>query len=118
MNWPYQEQLLLDIGIPERCPTCTECDWEFRGAVDVGIKDVHCRTCRRHYVRALPWQAAKVWIGQLVSAMDHAEIDELTRIIEELHGCIYKIVNHLQTDERRTFVVEEGEWPGNDDDVF
>lgn len=69
------EQLLADIGIPvERCPTCTTSNWEFHGAVDVGIVAVTCRTCGRRYEVVDGCQELAWYHRTLARMMDRHEV--------------------------------------------
>lgn len=65
------EQILADYGIPvSECPTCKTCNWEFHGAVDVGIYTVTCQTCGRRYEMMSRQERVSYWASKLASAMD------------------------------------------------
>lgn len=111
------DQLLADVGIPfAECPTCKTCNWTFRGAVDVGITEVRCRTCGRIY-ELMTWIRAVEHIStRLAFAAQSGALGKMGplyyQLIEVWNDRVFR-----DDASRQAIVLNPGTFEGDDNEI-
>lgn len=107
----------IDLGVPERCPTCRCPVWEFNGALPEGITRVVCPSCGRTYVRMdlyeqLRWTASML-AGYAINRNRMGCLPWYTRVVD----LMYKIDGATGREVTMVVTVEGCPDDGGDDEA-
>ena len=98
--------LLRDLEIPEKCPTCGTSDWNFEGSEAFGIHTVLCGVCRRTYKRMRGSARVAFFAGELHHASNLQLVTAMGAAYAQLVSAYHDFMSRTH-DERWTVLTDD-----------